>query len=266
MTRTHPPSRRRFGDGLAPVLGLAALGARRGPGRQRCPSRPSPRRPRRWSSCTRRRPSTPRSSWRRTRATSTTTASTSRSRTSRAPAETTQLLATDQSQSGGSTWGAGFFNSIAQNASDLGRVAAREGARRHRRRSRSRRSSCRRTGTTAASSTTVAELAGKNVGIPCPGAFGEYSVYLALQSGGLTLDDVEVGVVGPPDAAAALDNGQVDASFTHRAARVAVRGAGPHDVDLRRPRRRRRAGVHRLQRRTGCRTTRTPPSASPRPT
>ena len=31
-------------------------------------------------------------------------------------AETTQLLATGQSQSGGSTWGAGFFNSIAQGA------------------------------------------------------------------------------------------------------------------------------------------------------
>ena len=62
-----------------------------------------------------------------------------------------QLLATGQSQSGGETWGSGLFNSIAQGATDLDRLAARQGPRGPRRRRRSRRSSCPRPASTPAS-------------------------------------------------------------------------------------------------------------------
>jgi NitT/TauT family transport system substrate-binding protein len=133
-------------------------------------------------------------------------------------AETTQLLAAGQSQAGGETWGAGLFNTIAEGApvsivSQLAKVPADTEA-------------------TPVSPfivskarfddgelTTVADLAPgedgtrKKVG-SLPGAFAEYSVHLALQSGGLSFDDVEVQVVPPPDAAAALESGQIDASFT----------------------------------------------------
>lgn len=133
-------------------------------------------------------------------------------------AETTQLLAAGQSQSGGETWGAGLLNSIAEGApisivSQLAKVSDDPDAvpvspfivskARY----------------DAGELTTVADLAPaedgtkKKVG-SLPGAFAEYSVYLALQSAGLTFDDVEVSVVPPPDAAAALDTGQIDASFT----------------------------------------------------
>ena len=80
-------------------------------------------------------------------------------------------------------------------------------------------------GAATPASKTVADLTGKKIGQPGPGGFGEYSVALALDTGGLTLDDVEIVNIGPPDAAAALDNGGIDASWTHRALRHAVRAA-----------------------------------------
>jgi NitT/TauT family transport system substrate-binding protein len=127
-------------------------------------------------------------------------------------AETTQLLAAGQSQAGGDTWGAGFFNSIGQGAtislvSQLARVPVDPEAKPV---SPFIVSKAR---FDSGELDTVEELVGKKVG-SLPGAFAEYSVYLALQTGGLTFDDVEVIVVPPPDAAAALESGQVDASFT----------------------------------------------------
>lgn len=128
-------------------------------------------------------------------------------------AETTQLLATNQSQSGGSTWGSGFFNSIGLNSgitvvSQLAKVPTAEEGKPVSPFIVSKKRF------DAGEITTVADLAGKNVAIPGPGGFGEYSVHLALQSGGLSMADVNLVNLGPPDAGIALDNGSVDASFT----------------------------------------------------
>jgi NitT/TauT family transport system substrate-binding protein len=134
-------------------------------------------------------------------------------------AETTQLLAAGQSQAGGDTWAAPFFNTIPQGATvaitaQLAKVPD----------------------DTAQKSpvplivsqarydsgelTTVADLAPgedgtlKKVGIPGPGGFGEYSVALALESAGLTMADIEPVFLGPPDTLAALESGGIDAGWT----------------------------------------------------
>jgi NitT/TauT family transport system substrate-binding protein len=133
-------------------------------------------------------------------------------------AETTQLLAAGQSQAGGETWGSGLLNSIEEGApisivSQLARVPEDPEA------TPVSPFIVSKARFDAGELTTVADLAPgedgtkKKVG-SLPGAFAEYSVHLALQSAGLTFDDVEVSVVPPPDAAAALDSGQIDASFT----------------------------------------------------
>lgn len=128
-------------------------------------------------------------------------------------AETTQLLATNQSQAGGSTWGSGFFNSIGLNSgitvvSQLARVPVSTEGKPVSPFIVSKKKF------DAGEITTVADLAGKNVAIPGPGGFGEYSVHLALEAGGLSMGEVNLVNLGPPDAGIALDNGSVDASFT----------------------------------------------------
>lgn len=125
-------------------------------------------------------------------------------------AETIQLLATGQAEAGGSTWGAGLFNAIEAGSTvaiiaQLARMP--EGGRDPSPLMVSERAY--RNGVRQ-----VADLRGKKVGIPGPGGFGEYSTALALQRGGLTLDDVELVNIGPPDAAAALTNGSIDATWT----------------------------------------------------
>jgi NitT/TauT family transport system substrate-binding protein len=125
--------------------------------------------------------------------------------------ETIQLLATGQADAGGSTWGSAFFNSIGlgSKVQIVGQLATMPEA-----------------GVKDPSPlivakqvydggvTTVADLKGKKIGQPGPGGFGEYSIHLALQTAGLTLDDVEIVNIGPPEAAAALTNGGVDATWT----------------------------------------------------
>lgn len=134
-------------------------------------------------------------------------------------AETSQLLALGQAESGGDTWGSAFFNSVAQGATiavtgQLARVPddpalkspvplivsqARFDA---------------------GELTSVKDLAPgadgtkKKVGIPGPGGFGEYSVALALEQNGLSLADVESVYMGPPDMIAALGTGAIDAAWT----------------------------------------------------
>jgi NitT/TauT family transport system substrate-binding protein len=128
-------------------------------------------------------------------------------------AETIQLLATGQSEAGGSTWGSSFFNSIDLGAtvavvaqlakidpdpeakSPVPLIVSKERY-------------------DAGEITSVADLAGGTVGIPGPGGFGEYSVYLALTEGGLSIDDVELVNVPPPVAAEGLVNRSFDAAWT----------------------------------------------------
>lgn len=134
-------------------------------------------------------------------------------------AETIQLLATGQSQSGGSTWGSAFFNSI-----DLGATVAVVAQLAAVPSDPEAKSPVpiivARARFDSGELTTVADLAPgedgtlKKVLIPGPGGFGEYSVHLALQSAGLTIDDIEQVYMGPPDALAALESGAIDAAWT----------------------------------------------------
>jgi NitT/TauT family transport system substrate-binding protein len=109
-------------------------------------------------------------------------------------AETTQLLAAGQSQAGGDTWGAGFFNSIAQGAtialvSQLAKVPEDPEA------TPVSPFIVSKARFDSGELDSVDDLAPaedgtkKKVG-SLPGAFAEYSVNLALRSGGLTFDDV----------------------------------------------------------------------------
>jgi NitT/TauT family transport system substrate-binding protein len=134
-------------------------------------------------------------------------------------AETTQLLAAGQSQAGGDTWAAPFFNTIPQGAtvaitaqlakvpedleqkSPVPLIVSQERF-------------------DSGELTSVADLAPgedgtkKKVGIPGPGGFGEYSIALALEGAGLTMADIEPVFLGPPDTLAALESGGIDAGWT----------------------------------------------------
>jgi NitT/TauT family transport system substrate-binding protein len=128
-------------------------------------------------------------------------------------AETIQLLASGQSQAGGSTWGSSFFNSI-----DIGATVAVVAQLAQIDDDPEAKSPVpvivSKERYDAGEITSIADLAGKSVGIPGPGGFGEYSIYLAITEGGLTMDDVELVNVPPPVAAEALTNGSVDAAWT----------------------------------------------------
>lgn len=124
-------------------------------------------------------------------------------------AETIQLIAAGNAEAGGATWGAGLFNSIERGAS----VAI--------------------VGTMAKMPMTVpspvplmvseqayesgvktaADLKGRRIGIPGPGGFGIYSVAMALEKGGLTLEDIEPVFMPPPATIPALANGSIDAAW-----------------------------------------------------
>ncbi len=134
-------------------------------------------------------------------------------------AETTQLLAAGQSQSGGDTWAAPFFNTIDQGATvaitaQLAKVPD----------DLAQKSPVPLIVSQArfdsGELTSVEDLAPgedgtlKKVGIPGPGGFGEYSVALALETAGLTMADIEPVYLGPPDTLAALESGGIDAGWT----------------------------------------------------
>jgi NitT/TauT family transport system substrate-binding protein len=61
--------------------------------------------------------------------------------------------------------------------------------------------------------TSVADLAGKQVSINARGAATEYWLERALQSGGLSMADIELTEVGFGNVAAALDNGSIDGAM-----------------------------------------------------
>jgi NitT/TauT family transport system substrate-binding protein len=134
-------------------------------------------------------------------------------------AETIQLLSTAQSQAGGSTWGSAFFNSI-----DLGATVAVVAQLAKVPEDTALKSPVplivSKARFDSGELTTVADLAPaedgtkKKVLIPGPGGFGEYSVNLALQTAGLSIDDIEQVYLGPPDALSALESGAIDAAWT----------------------------------------------------
>lgn len=125
-------------------------------------------------------------------------------------AETIQLLASGNIEAGGATWGASLFNAM-----DIGATVAIV-------------ATLARIPESVPSPSplmvsqaawdagvrTVADLKGKRVGIPGPGGFGLYSVAKALETGGLTLEDVEVVYLPPPATAAAFANGALEAGWS----------------------------------------------------
>lgn len=124
-----------------------------------------------------------------------------------ASGETYQLVSAGNATAGGASWGAGLFNAVKTGApiSVLASVSRVPDA--------GRDPSPFMVSTTSGI-TSVADLKGKKVGIPGPGGFGEYSVALALATGGLTLDDVTLQNVTPPDTGAAFANGALQAAWT----------------------------------------------------
>ena len=121
--------------------------------------------------------------------------------------ETYQQVSTGNVTAGGASWGAGLFN--ATNAGATMSVIASV-------------SKIPTSGKNPApflfrkgsGVKSIADLKGKKVGIPGPGGFGLYSVYLALKSGGLSLKDVQLVNISTSDTPAAFANGSVDAAWT----------------------------------------------------
>ncbi|MEI7556749.1 ABC transporter substrate-binding protein [Candidatus Chlorohelix sp.] len=120
------------------------------------------------------------------------------------------LVATGQASGGGSTWGATFFNASKNKSTisilgSLGQVPS------------SGQTPARIIVSKAAYDSgqvkKVADLKGKKVAIPGPGAFAEYSFYLALKTGGLSIKDVELVNIPFPQQAAAIKTGSVVAAF-----------------------------------------------------
>ncbi|WP_024357117.1 ABC transporter substrate-binding protein [Leucobacter chironomi] len=131
--------------------------------------------------------------------------------------ETYQQVSTGSITAGGATWGAGLFNATKAGASlsviasvskvpDEGKNPAPLMA-------------SEQSGVTDAK-----QLKGKKIGIPGDGGFGIYSVHLALDSVGLSLDDVELVNLSPGDIPPAMANGSVDASWTIEPISSAIAG------------------------------------------
>ena len=121
--------------------------------------------------------------------------------------ETYQQVSTGNITAGGATWGAGLFNATKAGAS-ISVIASV---------SRIPESGANPSPLIASDASDVKEasdLKGKKIGIPGDGGFGIYSVDLALESVGLSVDDVELVNLSPGDIPAALANGSVDASWS----------------------------------------------------
>ncbi|MBO9626937.1 MAG: ABC transporter substrate-binding protein [Microbacterium sp.] len=138
--------------------------------------------------------------------------------------ETYQQVSTGNITAGGATWGAGLFNATKAGASisviaSVSRIPESGG-------NPSPLLASEKSGITDA-----ADLEGKKIGIPGDGGFGIYSVALALESAGLTTDDVELVNLSPGDIPAALANGSVDASWSIEpiSSAVVAKGLG-HEI------------------------------------
>ena len=121
--------------------------------------------------------------------------------------ETYQQVSTGSITAGGATWGAGLFNATKAGASlaviaSVSKVPS-EG-----------KNPAPLMAAAGSGVTDAAQLAGKKVGIPGEGGFGIYSVYLALESVGIDLEDVQLVNLTPGDTMPAMANGSVDASWT----------------------------------------------------
>ncbi|WP_336991524.1 ABC transporter substrate-binding protein [Leucobacter sp. VD1] len=131
--------------------------------------------------------------------------------------ETYQQVSTGSITAGGATWGAGLFNATKAGAS-LSVIASvskipDEG-----------KNPAPLMASEQSGITDAKQLKGKKIGIPGDGGFGIYSVHLALDSVGLSLDDVELVNLSPGDIPPAMANGSVDASWTIEPISSAISG------------------------------------------
>lgn len=125
-------------------------------------------------------------------------------------AETIQMLASGNVVAGAATWGAGLFNSIHSGATVtiVGTLAKMPDT------VPSPSPLMVSQAAWDAGIREVKDLKGKRVGIPGPGGFGMFSVAKALETGGLTLEDIEPVYLPPPATAAAFANGGLEAGWS----------------------------------------------------
>ncbi len=141
--------------------------------------------------------------------------------------ETYQQVSTGGIVAGGATWGAGLFNATQAGASisviaSVSRVPE-EG-----------KNPAPLMVSESSGITDVSELRGKKIGVPGTGGFGIYSVYRALDTAGISLDDVELVNLSPGDIPPALANGSIDASWTIEpiSSAISAQGLGHEILDV----------------------------------
>ncbi len=141
--------------------------------------------------------------------------------------ETYQQVSTGSIVAGGATWGAGLFNATQAGAS-ISVVASVS------RIPEDGKNPAPLMASEQSGITKAEDLAGKKIGIPGDGGFGIYSVSLALDSVGLSLDDVELVNLTPGDIPPALANGSVDASWTIEpiSSAITAQGLGHEVLDV----------------------------------
>lgn len=121
--------------------------------------------------------------------------------------ETFQHVSTGNVNGGGASWGAGLFNATAAGSS----LAVIAGVSRV---PDSGPNPAPLMASEASGIEDLKDLKGKKIGTPGQTGFGIYSIYKALDSVGLTLDDVELMNLSPGDIIPAMANGSIDASWT----------------------------------------------------
>ncbi|WP_125099535.1 ABC transporter substrate-binding protein [Leucobacter chromiireducens] len=141
--------------------------------------------------------------------------------------ETYQQVSMGGIVAGGATWGAGLFNATKAGASisvvaSVSRIPE-EG-----------KNPAPLMASEQSGITDVSELKGKKIGVPGTGGFGVYSVYLALETAGISLDDVELVNLSPGDIPPALANGSIDASWTIEpiSSAITAQGLGHEILDV----------------------------------
>lgn len=138
--------------------------------------------------------------------------------------ETFQHVSTGNVTGGGASWGAGLFNATAAGAS----LAVVGGVSRI---PESGPNPAPLMASEASGIKDLKDLKGKKIGTPGQTGFGIYSIYLALDSVGLSLDDVELVNLGPAEIIPAMANGSIDASWTIEPISTALKNEGiAHEI------------------------------------
>lgn len=133
--------------------------------------------------------------------------------------ETFQHVSTGNVTGGGASWAAGLFNATAAGAS-LSIVASVSKV------PESGENPAPLMVSNESGISEPSDLEGKKIGTTGESGFAYYSIHRALESAGLSLDDVETVNLGAGDIIPALTNGSVDASWTIEPISTAVEAEG----------------------------------------